>query len=133
MHERDRNRSLAHARRHTLDRTVPNVTHDKDAGNICLQEPWLAIEFPAVGPFAAACELRTGIDKAQVVALDDVCEPVCVWRCSDHDEERVGGYFVYFVRLGAMNRNRLEVIFAIGFHDGGVVFDLNVWSSFELI
>src|SRR5215213_11829197 len=133
MHERDRNRSLAHTRCHTLHRTVPDITHDKDSGNVRFQKSWVAIELPTVWAFAITCELRAGIDKATFIALHDVCEPVCVWRCSNHNEKRIRRNFVDLVRLGTVNRNRLEVIFAMRLHDGRVVFDLNVWSGLELI
>ena len=86
MHKRDRNRSLAYARCHTLNRAVANVTHDKDAGNIGFQKPGLAIEFPTVGPLAVAYELRAGLDESELIALDDVCKPIGIRRCADHDE-----------------------------------------------
>src|SRR6185369_12573591 len=133
MHERDRHRALAHARGHTLNRTVSNVAHDKYAGHVCFQQTRLAIELPPAGPLAIAYELRAGIDKPALIAFDKISKPVGVWRGSDHDEQRVGRYSVYFVRLGAVNRDRLEVIFTMRLYDRRVVFDLNVWSSFELI
>src|SRR6185503_12998312 len=133
MHKRDCNRSLADARRHTLHRTVPNIADHKDAGNICLQKPWLAIELPTVWPFPITRELRAGIDKPEFIAFHDVRKPVSVWSCSDHYEERVSWDLVYRVRLRAINRNGLEMIVAMRFNDGCVEFDLNVGSSFELI
>src|SRR6185503_11657517 len=133
MYERDRHRALAHARCHTLNRTVSNVADDKYAGHVCFQQTRLAIEFPAIGPLAVAYELRARINKATLIAFDKISKPVGVWRGSDHDEQRVGRYSVYLVRLGAMNRDGLEVIFTMRLYDGGVVFDLNIWSSFELI
>jgi hypothetical protein len=65
---------------------VPDVTHDKDAGNIRFQKPWITIELPTIRPFAIAGEMWTGIDKATFIAFNDVRKPFCVWRGADHDE-----------------------------------------------
>src|SRR5689334_12787172 len=103
MHERDRNRALADPRRHPLHRAVPNITDDKDAWHVCFQKPRIAIELPTVGPLAIACEMRAGVGEAALVALHDFSKPVSVWRCTDHDEQPVGGNFAYLVRLSAVN------------------------------
>src|ERR1044072_3935514 len=107
MHKRDRNRALAHPRGHALHGAVSNVAHDKDARHVCFKKSGLTIELPAVGPLAIAYEMRTGIDKATLITFDDVGKPVGVWRRADQDEQRVGRHLVYFVRLGAMNRDSL--------------------------
>src|SRR5689334_14899590 len=99
MHERDRNRTFTDARRHPLYGAVSNIADHKDAGNVRFQQTRIAIELPTVGPLAIARELRAGIDKAAFITFDDVREPVCVWRCSDQDEQRVGWHFVCLVRL----------------------------------
>src|SRR5215217_4508266 len=103
MHERDRNRALADARRHTLHGAVSNITDDKDAGHVCFQKPRIAIELPTVWPLAVACEMRAGINEAALIAFHDLSKPVSVWRSSDHDEQRVGGHSVHLVRLSAVN------------------------------
>src|ERR1044072_2522230 len=103
MHERDRNRALAAARCHTLHGAVSNITDDKDAGHVCFQESRIAIELPTIWPLAIACEMRAGVDEAPLIAFHDLSKPVSVWRGSDHDEQRAGGYFVYLVRLSAVN------------------------------
>src|ERR1043165_2112481 len=113
MHERDRNRSLSHAPRDALYRTMTNVADDKNAGHVCLQKAWLTIEFPTVWPLATACEMRPGIDEPPLVAFDNICKPICVGCGSDHDEERVGGHFVDLVRFRTMNGNGFEMILAV--------------------
>src|SRR4051812_37388677 len=126
MHERDRNRSLADARRYTFDGAVPHVADDKDAGNVRFQKAGLAIELPSVRPLAVARELRAGIDKTELITFDNVRQPLRIWRCPDHDEQRVSGNLVYLVRFGAMYRNRFEMIVAMRLNDRRVVFNLNV-------
>src|ERR1700752_333760 len=117
MYERDRNRSLSHARRNALHRAVANVAHDKNAWNVGFQKPRLPIELPAVWPLAFAFELRAGIDETTLIAFHNVCKPVRIRRCSDHDEECVGWYFVYLVRFCTVNRNGFQVSVAVCFHD----------------
>src|SRR5215212_403042 len=113
MHERDRNRSLTHTRCYTLDGAVPNVTHDKDARNICFQKSWLTIQLPAVWPLAVMRKLWAGIDKAPLITFDNVRQPVRVRRCSDHDEQRVGGNCIHLAGGRAVNGNGLEMFVTV--------------------
>src|SRR6185503_3247503 len=99
---------------------MTNVTNNKNAGHVCFQKTWLAIEFPAVWPLAIAREVRAGIDEPAVITLDNVREPICIWSRSDHDEQCVSGDFVYLVRFRTLNGNRFEMILTVRLDDGGV-------------
>src|ERR1041384_3592642 len=112
---------------------MTNVTDYKNAGHVCFQEIWITIELPTVRPLAIAGEVRAGIDEAALITLDNVRKPICIWRCSDHDEQRIRRHFVDLVRFGTVNGNGFEMILAVRFDDGGIELDLNVWRRLQLI
>ena len=69
MNELHSHRALAHAGGYALHRTVADISHGKQAGNIGLQQKRIAVERPPLGPLSIAYQIRAGQDKAVIQSV----------------------------------------------------------------
>ena len=58
------------------DIAVADIANHKDAWDIGLEQAGIAVESPGGGPLAVPKKVRTGKDKAALVALDKIAEPL---------------------------------------------------------
>ena len=59
-----------------IDGAGAHIANDKDPGHAALQQERVAVNVPALGPFAAVEQLRPGEDEALSVELHGALEPL---------------------------------------------------------
>src|SRR6266404_254291 len=109
---------------------MSHVADHKDTRHIRLQKPGIAVHLPSLRSLPIAHQVGSGENEPEVIALYDICKPLCVWSCADHDEQRVGWYPVDLIACSAANGNCLEMIFTVRLFHRRVEFDLDVRSLF---
>src|SRR5271166_6992405 len=76
VNELHRNCALADRRGDPLDRTVSNVAHHEDTGNVALEQEGFAIQRPSFRTITVLAEIRSRQKEAQLIPLQSVLQPV---------------------------------------------------------
>src|SRR5215218_5609386 len=97
--ELDRDRSLPYTRGYPLHGAVPDIAGDEDAWYACLQEVWIPIFCPVLGPLAVPYQVWSREDKAPLVELYDAIQPLRLRRRPDKDKERASRGCLLITRL----------------------------------
>src|SRR6266496_2637536 len=109
---------------------MSDVADHKDTRHVRLQEPWITVHLPSSRSLPIAHQVGAGENEPALISFDDIRKPLCVWGRSDHDEQRIGWYFVVLVACSALDGYCFQMIFTVRLYNGRVEFDLDVRSLF---
>src|SRR5580765_1246331 len=126
-------RALTYTRRDALYRTVADIAHGKQAGNVCFQQEGIPVQSPSLGALAVPDEVGAGQDKAAFVALHQFAHPIGPGQCSNKDEHGACRYALYFVGVRTEDRNFLQVRVTMRFGNAGMLPELDVGCLFDLV
>src|SRR5579864_1291122 len=133
MHELDDDGTFADARGNTLYRTVADIADHKDARDVRFEQAGIAVESPGSGALAVVEEVRTGEDKAALVALDKIAKPLSAGlRADENEETRSRELFTCTAGL-ALHGYTGEAGIALDFDDAGLCPDFNAGRLFDLL
>ena len=110
MHEGDRHRPLPDGRRDALDRAVPQVARDEDAGLAGLEEERVARVRPPAPVAVLGEEVGARDEEAVVVAAQPALDARGDRLGADEDERRVGGERAPLARRGVGDLELLQAL-----------------------
>src|SRR5580704_15079583 len=133
MYKLDGDRAFAHAGCDPFHRAIANVTHREDTGNICLQQAWIAVQRPALGPLAGLQQIRAGQDKPAFVSLHGSVQPGRARFGPDENEQRIRRHAVHAARGIADDGDKFQAIFPMHLYYARAVFDVDVGGGLDLL
>src|SRR3954464_15871537 len=133
MNELHSHRAFTNAGGHALDRTVPDIAHREQAGNIRFQKEGVALQRPGLRTLTFPEYVRTSEDKAAVISLYDVTQPIRARQGANKSEHGGCGHTLNFIGIGTKHRNLFQMSFTMCFRDVGVCPELDVWRVLNLL
>src|SRR5271166_2860967 len=120
MDELDGHRSFAYARGYSFHRTMPDISHSKDARHIGFQEEWIAIERPLFRVLAVLGQFRSGKNESPFIALDLSAQPIGPRQGPNENKHGSRVDALHFVGVGAEHGNFFKVRGAMHFGHAGM-------------
>src|ERR1700738_5086633 len=110
VHERYGHCALANCRGTAFHRTVTNVPHSEETGNVGFQVVRITIERPAGRLPPVAKQVGTCHQVTTLVPYNpQLWRPFGVWHTADTDEQPVSGNPAFLPRVAILERYRLKL------------------------
>src|SRR5579872_266220 len=132
MHELDDDGTFADARGDSFYGAVADIADHKDARDVRFEQAGIAVESPGSGALAVVEEVRTGEDKAALVALDKVAKPLSAGLRADENEETRGRELFASAAGLALHGDAGKTGIAMDFNDASLCPDFNAGRLFDL-
>src|SRR5919106_1042340 len=110
MDERDRHRPFPDCRCDSLDRAVPDIAGNEDAGFARLEEHGISLERPPAATPAVLEEVGPGHQKAALVSAQPPLDPGRERLAADQDEEGIRGKLTFLLAGVVDDDHRLEPV-----------------------
>src|SRR5438067_13105639 len=105
---------------------MANITHGKDAGNVAFEQVRVAIERPTFESLTFEHEIGSGQNKATLVSLHDVCEPVRSRQSPDEDKHRARRHALNLASIRTQNGDLLQMGFTMCLRHASVSPDSDI-------